>query len=361
VSGTGDGSRGTRPRIADVAREAGVSKASVSFAFNRPDRLRPETTTRIRSIADALGYRPHPVARTLTQQRTMMLGIVTPQELPVAFRNPWFSHLAEGISAAACASGYGLAFVSPLGGSLARAAGRAMVDGIVCVGLSHDHPEVEHLRATGLPMVLVDSDHFPGISSVEVDDEAGARAAAQHLLALGHREIVVLAVQSALAAPRERGWGHGASVSQRRLAGYRAALAAAGLELPDAYVMHAQASIEGGRSELRRAWAAGLRPSAVLCMSDVIAIGALVAAHELRLRVPDDLSVVGFDGIDASRYTDPPLTTVHQPIRRKGEVVARLLLSTLANGAAGGVEHRRLRTRLVVRSSSGIAGQPDRR
>jgi DNA-binding LacI/PurR family transcriptional regulator len=354
VSRTSDRSRAVRPRIADVAREAGVSKASVSFAFNQPGRLRPETATRIRGVAEAMGYRPHPVARTHKQQRTMMLGVLTPQELPVVFRNPWFGHLAEGISAVAGAGGYGLAFVSPLGGSLAIATGRAMVDGMVCVGLSHDHPEVEYLRATGIPMVLVDSDHFPAFSSVEVDDEGGARAATEHLLALGHRDVVVVAIQGPTARARAEG-SPGGTVTLRRLSGYRAGFAAAGIELGDDHVLSGAASVEGGLSCMRRAWAAGLRPTAALCMADAMAIGALAAARELNLHVPRDLSIVGFDDIDVSRYTEPPLTTVHQPIRRKGEEAARLLLSSLSPEGSPAVEHRQFETRLVVRSSSGPA------
>jgi DNA-binding LacI/PurR family transcriptional regulator len=356
-----------RPSIADVAREAGVSKASVSFAFNQPGRLRPETTDRIRAVAASLGYRPHPVARILKQRRTMMLGVLTPQALPVVFANPWFCHLAEGIATGAAASGYGIAFIAPLGGSLASATGRALVDGIVCVGLSLDHPEVEALRAEGVPMVLADSDRVDGISSVEVDDEAGARLAADHLLALGHRDVVVLAVEAPVYPRRETagstataapGVGSdyvgGASVVSRRIAGYRAAFRAASLDLPDDRIISGPATVEGGRACLRRAWASGLRPTGVLCMSDAIAIGALDAARELGLRVPGDLSVVGFDDIDFARFTEPSLTTVHQPIRRKGEEVAHLLLSTLGDGGAT-VEHRRMETRLVVRSSSGAA------
>ena len=287
-----------RPRIADVAREAGVSKASVSFAFNQPGRLRPETARRIREVAATLGYRPHPVARTLKQRRTMMLGVLTPQGLPVVFANPWFCHLAEGIAAGAAASGYGIALHRRRSAARSSpATGRALVDGIVCVGLSLDHPEVEALRAAGIPMVLADSDRVTGISSVEVDDEAGARLAAEHLLALGHRDVVVLAVEAPVYPPGDAGgwkpaalrpaagsaYVGGASVASRRIAGYRAAFRAAGLDLPDDRILSGPATVEGGRACLRRAWASGLRPTGVLCMSDAIAIGALDAARELGL------------------------------------------------------------------------------
>src|SRR5829696_6300906 len=184
-----------RPRIADVAREAGVSKTAVSFAFNSPERLSAETAVRIREVAGALGYRPNPVARMLTQRQTMTLGVLTPQALAVIFSNPFFALFSEGVAHAAEDLGYELHFISPLHGSLALAVGRSTVDGVVAIGLSGDHPEVGQIRGAGLPMVLVDSDDLPEHSSVVVDDEAGATAAARHLLDLGHRSVVVLAVE----------------------------------------------------------------------------------------------------------------------------------------------------------------------
>src|SRR3954467_655726 len=184
-----------RPRIADVAREAGVSKTAVSFAFNNPARLSSETATRIREIADHLGYRPHPVARLLTQRQTMTLGVLTPQALAVIFSNPFFALFSEGVAAAAEDHGYELHFISPRNGSLAAAVRLATVDGVVAIGLSADHAEVEQIRHAGLAMVLVDSEDLPEHASVVVDDEGGARAAAEHLVGHGHRDILVVAVE----------------------------------------------------------------------------------------------------------------------------------------------------------------------
>jgi Transcriptional regulators len=341
-----------RARIADVAREAGVSKTAVSFAFNSPERLSAETAVRIRGVADSLGYRPHPVARLLTQRQTMTLGVLTPQALAVIFSNPFFALFSEGVAQAAEDLGYELHFISPLHGSLALAVGRATVDGVVAIGLSGDHPEIQQIRATGLPMVLVDSDDLPAHSSVVVDDEAGARAAAEHLLGLGHRDILVVAVEGPVLASGERGR---TGVTERRLRGYRAALDAAGVDLPVDSITAARASIEGGAAAFQDAWGRGARPTAVLAMSDAIAIGAMRAARELGLRVPDDLSVVGFDDIDLAAHVDPPLTTVHQPIRQKGAEAVRLLLIEVEGRSANQPEHLRLETRLIVRASTGPA------
>ena len=346
--------RTRRARIADVARQAGVSKTAVSFAFNSPDRLAPDTALRIREVADSLGYRPHPVARMLTQRQTMTIGVLTPQALSVIFSNPFFGAFSEGVALAAERGGYALHFISPLQGSLAHAIGRAMVDGVVVVGLSKDHPEVEAIRSAGLPIVLVDSTALPELDWVAVDDEGGARSAAEHLIALGHRSFVVIGVErpQPLAAMDPGG------VMSRRLAGYRAALAAAGIELPDERVLTGPASIEGGMLAFRRAWSDDLRPTAVLVMSDAMAIGAMRAARDLGLRVPGDVSVVGFDDIDLAPYVEPPLTTVHQPIRQKGEEAVRRLLAVIERDGEPGPQQHRLETRLIVRGSTGPAPHP---
>jgi len=346
-----------RPRIADVAREAGVSKTAVSFAFNSPDRLSPETASRIRDVADSLGYRPNPVARMLTAGRTMAIGVLTPQMMSVVFSNPFFAAFSQGVAAAAEASGYGVHFVSPVQGSLARAVGRATVDGVVAVGLSVDHPEVEQIRQAGLPIVLVDSTALPELPSVEVDDEGGARLAAEHLLALGHREFLVIGVEPPLPTAAIDPEG----ITSRRLRGYRSALTAAGIELTDEAVVVGPAHLEGGIAAFAGAWEDGLRPTAVLCMSDAMAIGAMRAARERRLAVPADISIVGFDDVDIAQYTDPPLTTVHQPISRKGEEAVHLLLNVIDGREPARSEHRRLETRLVIRGSTGPVPHGGRR
>ena len=206
--------------------EAGVSKTAVSFAFNSPDRLNTVTASRILDIAHDLGYRPDPVARMLTQRRTGVIGVLTPQDLSVTFTNPFFGTFSAGIAGVAEEHGYGLQFISPLHGSLSRAIHRATVDGVVAIGLTDNHPEIGEIRRAGLPMVLVDSNTTGPTASVDVDDEGGARSAARHVLDLGHREVAILAIDPPRAAAHEDG-----GVVAHRLHGYRATLAAAGIEV----------------------------------------------------------------------------------------------------------------------------------
>lgn len=336
-----------RPRIADVARAAGVSKTAVSFAFNSPDRLSAETTERIRQVALQLGYRPNPVARMLTQRQTMTIGVLTPQALSVIFGNPFFGVFSEGVALAAEEYGYGLSFISPLHGSLVNALGRATVDGVVAIGLPASHPEVEQIRRAGVPLVLVDSVALPEHPSIDVDDVGGARAAAAHLATLGHRDILVLAIEPPTREPDADG------VTPRRLRGYREALRGVGVEIPAEHVLIGPATVEGGFAATRRALDTGLRPTAILAMADAMAIGAMKAVRESGFRIPLDMSVVGFDDTYLAVHVEPPLTTVHQPIRRKGEEAVHALLGVMQSGEQEGPVHRRLRTRLVVRASTG--------
>ncbi len=345
-----------RPTISNVAEAAGVSKTAVSFAFNQPDRLAPETANRIRSVAASLGYRPHPVARMLSQGRTQTIGVLVPQALSVVFENPFFGTFTAGVAKAAEASGYVLQFVSPLHGSLARAMDRASVDGVVAVGLSAQHPEVEQIRQGGVPMVLVDSTALPTQPGLDVDDEGGARLAAAHLLELGHRAFAVLAIESSDPPDVE----DPDDVPARRLRGYRSALAGAGIDLPAAAVVIAPSTSIGGASSFDALWDSGQRPTAILAMSDAMALGAIRAARERGINVPSAMSIVGFDDIELAQFSDPALTTIHQPIARKGEMAVELLLGIL-EGRVGSNQHEILATRLVVRASTGPAPAAVRR
>lgn len=340
-----DGDR--RPTIGNVAKAAGVSKTSVSFAFNAPDRLRPETLMRIRRAAAELGYRPRTVSRTLGQRRQGSIAILAPQALGTMFVNPNFSEFVAGALTTAETAGYSVHFVSPLHGPLPLAVDRTNAAGVIAIGIRADGHEIHEIRRAHVPVVTVDSSPAIDEPSVTVDDEAGARAAAAHLLKLGHREFLVLSL-----GPYPSSIGDPWSVRARRMAGYSSALADDGIILPDAAVEFGPASVEGGRDAFFHAWEGGLRPTAVLAMSDAMAIGVLSAARQLELDVPGELSIVGFDDVELATYTDPPLTTVRQPTRLKGEEAVRLLLEGPLRREGQRGEHRILDTELVIRAST---------
>jgi DNA-binding LacI/PurR family transcriptional regulator len=204
-------------------------------------------------------------------------------------------------------------------------------------------------------MVIVDGGALPEHGLVESNDEVGARSAARHLLGLGHREFVVIGMEPNMPDLFEGSAGPTESVAGRRLTGYRQGLEMGGVKLQDERIVVGPATFDGGVAAFHRIWEDDLRPTAVLVMSDVMAIGAMWAAGELGLRVPEDLSIVGFDDLNISRHSNPPLTTVHQPVRQKGEEAVRLLLRMIANPDMERPEHKTLETRLMIRGSTAAA------
>jgi len=347
----GEGVR--RVTIHDVAGKAGVSTAAVSHAFNDPERLRATTVTRILDAARELGYAPNPHARALHSQRIGVLGVLFPQPIATVFANPFFSSFLEGIGSVTDEEGIGLLTVTPLRGSLEHAIASAPVDGFVIIGLDERHTEVAPLRKRGVPFVIVDGDSQTA-SSVNVDDESGAYGAADFLLERGHREVLVLTFETPQAHLDDPRYG----VGGRRLRGYRRAFAERSLRMRDDWLIPTPVTLQGGDDAFSTAWAQGARPTAVLAVSDIIAMGTLRAARRLGVRVPEDLEVIGFDDIPLAVASQPALSTVHQPIPEKGRVAIRLLIRELDEG--GPRERIVLPTELVLRESTRTFAMPVR-
>lgn len=343
-----------RPRIDDVARLAGVSKTSVSFAFNQPENLNPATRDRILAAASELGYRPSPIARRLARRRTDQIGVVVPQSTHDIFANPFLPELVRGIGDVCDAEGIAVVIVPPVGGSIARAADAALVDGLILLGLVPNHPDLDDVRRSGTPLVGLDIETDAGFDVISIDDADGGRQAALHLASLGHRDVAVVLIAEHPDSPVDEQHG----ISARRLAGIRAGFGLSadgdhdegdGVRLR---ILSTAVSEEGGRAAFAALVGDGQPPSAVMAMSDVTAIGLLQAAHDAGVAVPGDLSIIGFDDVPAASWTTPRLTTVHQPIREKGRRAAHRLIEAIRSGS----EHRPvvevLPTRLVVRGTT---------
>jgi DNA-binding LacI/PurR family transcriptional regulator len=339
----------SRVTIADVASAAGVSKTAVSFAFNSPDRLGQVTLERVLGVARDLGYTPHPAARALSTKRSGTIGLLIPQRLSTVFGNPFVSELIQGLGELCDEHDLTLLLVPPLDGSLEHAIRQASVDGFISLGLSLEDSAVRVLDRIGIPNVMVDSDGSAGHPAVNIDDEGGAEAAATHLLELGHRRIAILVL------PPVRAQKDPTPSAARRLAGYRKAIDAAGA--PEPATLFAGISVAAGARVFESLPKGSKRPTGILAMSDMAAIGVLSAAEAAGVRVPLDISVVGFDDIPASAWTSPPLTTVRQPIVEKGKLAARLLIQRM--GGKHVDSPRPLRTTLVVRKSTATVGDPD--
>jgi alanine racemase len=339
-----------RPRIDDVARRAGVSKTAVSFAFNQPEHLRDETRERILRAAEELGYRPSPIARRLASRRTDQIGLVVPQSTHEVFANPFLPELLRGMGDACDAEGLSIVIVPPVRGSIAHAVQGALVDGLILLGLVPHHPDLELVRRAGLPVVALDVEVFEGADVIAIDDVGGARQAAEHLAQLGHRDIAVILIAQHPDSPINEEEG----ISARRLAGIRDGFRRAGGDPVSLRLVSTTVSEEGGRAAWEALQADGA-PSAVITMSDVTAIGLIAAAVDAGVRVPDDLSVVGFDDIPAASWTAPRLTTVHQPIRDKGRRAAQRVIDVIRNADGREPVTETLPARLVVRGSTAPA------
>lgn len=332
----------SRVTISDVATAAGVSKTSVSFAFNQPDRLGQATLDRVLGVAHDLGYAPLPAARALSMRRSGTVGLLIPQRISTVFANPFAGELLQGLGELCEEHDLTLLLVPPIDGSLQGAIRRASVDGFISLGLSPDDRELDLLDRLGIPTVLVDSESSAAHPVVNVDDAGGAEQAAQHLLDLGHRRLAIIVL------PPARSRAKHTPTAARRLAGYEAAIARTDAER--AHTVMAGISVAAGARAFESLPRGARRPTAVLAMSDMAAIGVVGAAREAGLRVPEDLSVVGFDDLPLAAWTNPPLTTVHQPIVEKGRLAASLLIERLNGRKVSSPPP--LATSLVLRSST---------
>lgn len=348
----------TSPTLADVARLVGVSRTTVSNAYNRPDQLSADLRDRILAAAEELGYPgPDPIARGLRRGRTGIVGLVYDEPLSYLFTDPAILMFMTGMASVWDDAGVSLALLPRLQADDAGVAvlGNAAVDGFVSICDVIGDARLEALTARRLPFVMVDGGANQGSCRVGIDELGGSEAAARHLVELGHRHLAVVALPRAPGAPggpvdaAEPGrilW----TVTAARLAGIRAGVEAAGLPWADVPVLAApdvlsprQAGRQLGGALLDRP----RRPTGVVAMSDELAAGVLDAAAARGLDVPGELSVVGFDDTPTATSTTPNLTTVHQPLVEKGEIAARLLLDGAPETAI------ELPTGLVVRASTG--------
>jgi DNA-binding LacI/PurR family transcriptional regulator len=339
-----------RPTIKDIAERAGVSKTTVSFALNDPGRISDETYKRVMAVVTELDYVPNPVARTLTTKRLGALGLLLPQPITEALRNPYVVEILRGIGELCAERELSLTMLPPIKGRVIEAAKRAFVDGLMTIGVGPDHEVVELLNRRHIPFVTIDGVESEATVNVGVDDEAAAYGLMRHLLGLGHRKIAVLELMpDTIKLPAERF----SLVRDRRIAGFSRALAEAGLGegSPGIRIVPAESSVEGGEEAVASILARGRdeAPTAVVAMSDAVALGAYEACRKAGLSIPGDLSVAGFDDIPAAARATPPLTTVRQPGREKGAAAAALVALILEGGQP---EHRCLPTELILRGST---------
>lgn len=344
-----------------LADDLGVSRSTVSNAFGRPDQLSTALRTRILERAAELGFSgPDPVARGLRRGQVGAVGVLVDRGLSHAFSDPGMVTLLDGLAAELQQGGYGLLLHA---GTEVRAEAErlrsAAVDAWVVASLPRGDLALEVALAQHRPTVVLDQPVLRGVPVLRVEDEAGARTAAAHLLGLGHRRLGILSAP--LQPDGYQGLADGKrqqraryEVMSSRLAGVRAAVTDAGGDPALLPVVECAANdVDTGALGAWELLDLSEPPSGIVALSDQLAIGALRAAQELGVRVPTALSVVGFDDTPAAATAIPPLTTIAQPLRRRGEAAGALVRRLLAGKPAG--RRPRVTLELVERESTGPA------
>jgi DNA-binding LacI/PurR family transcriptional regulator len=335
-----------QPTIRDVAERAGVSHQTVSRVINGHELVSSATRERVQRAIHELSYVPSPIARGLTSNRTHSIGLVSTD-----ISDHFFAQVAAGAEIEARRRGYYLVIASVEEHAEADETAylRLMVERRV-EGLIVARPRLPitagQVPLQRVPLVAIAAREAPGVTVVDVDNRGGGREAVDFLLRQGHRRIATIT------GPME--WPS----SHARLEGYRDSLYAAGVTVSPSLVEQAPGwDLADGRAAMARLLDRAPGFTALFAYSDLIAIGAISELRSRGLRVPRDISVVGYDDIPVAAYTDPPLTTVSQPMREVGEAAASLVLDAIGEGTTG--LGRLLPVRLVVRASVAAPGTPD--
>jgi DNA-binding LacI/PurR family transcriptional regulator len=344
-----------RVRLRDVAARAGVSVGSASQAFGRPELVSEQVRERVLAAAKELGYPgPDPAARRLRMGRAGVLGLIFTERLGYQFTDPAAPAFLSGIAQGMEDAHMGLLLIpdSRFRDAAADTVRGAAVDGFIVYSAPRNDPRVEAALARRLPVVTVDQPRGAATPFVGIDDRGAARSAAVHLRELGHERVAVLSFVTAL----DREGRLVLDLSAERLAGYEEGLGSAWDERavrtcrPNAPEPARRAALELLRGDTP--------PTAILAMSDVLAIGVLQATAELGVSVPAELSLVGFDDSPAAAMATPPLTTIAQPHEEKGRLAAEWLIEAIERGAEFRGRRRRaiLPTELVVRETTAPPG-----
>jgi DNA-binding LacI/PurR family transcriptional regulator len=341
-----------RGTLRDVASAVGVSHTTVSNAFNRPDQLSPKLRETIVAVARSMNYSgPNPAARMLRTGFSRTIAVVWTDPMPHAFEDQAAASFLAGVAEACVKRDLGMLLVQG-GESSSRGLQTAAIDGLIIYSMPSKDSTFQMVADRALPTVVVDQPTIPNVPFVGIDNRAASRACARHLKTLGHERFGILSLRLGTEGYRgfvepDRLKSACFELSRHRIEGY---LDVVGRKGSFPKIWECPFSIEDeGSIAAENFFKLNPRPTAILAGSDRLAIGVIEAAKRLRLRVPEDLSVVGFDDIPAAKLITPDLTTANQPLREKG----RLAISSLLD--ANEAPRRILPTKLVVRGSTAPA------
>jgi LacI family transcriptional regulator len=329
--------------IRQIARLAGVSRSTVSRVINDHPNVSPQTREQVLQVVAETGFRPDPIARSLSSRRAGIIGLVIPLTIQSLFEDPFFPRLMQGISRGCNRHDYTLSLFllhtpEEEAKLYRRISRRQYLDGLIVTATRSEDPLIPQLLANRVPFVLHGRHEDPRVSFVEVDNVAGAHTAVTHLVRLGRRRIALITGPSGSLAAEDRKRGYLQALLERRL------------PVDENLIVHGDFTESSSHEAMQRLLLH--EPDAVFVASDTMALGALRALREAGKRVPEEVAMVGFDDMPQAATADPPLTTIRQPIQRAGVLAVDMLIDILGNGA---VPARRiiLPTELVIRASCG--------
>ena len=321
----------SRPTLDTVAEAAGVSRMTVSNAYNRPDQLSAATRERVLAVAAELGYGgPDPAGRSLRRGRAGTVGVLLTENLTYAFTDPGLVQFLRGVADEMSAAGMAMLLLpadADRDGALVRS---AIVDAFIVCSIWEDDPVVQAVRSRRLPFVSSGSPRLAGVPYIGIDNAAAAALAADHLLGLGHRRLGVVALPEGMPIEPSDSVVKVRRGFAQRVIGFLERVGDAGVEPESVTIVDADTnSTDAGIAAARALLSRPKRPTAVFAVSDVLALGVLSAAAEQGIDVPRSLSVIGFDDIDEAAHSRPPLTTVAQDLREQGRSAARMALGLI--------------------------------
>jgi LacI family repressor for deo operon, udp, cdd, tsx, nupC, and nupG len=328
-----------RASIKDIARLAKVSHSTVSRALSRSPLVNAATAERIRQIAQQTGYRPSAAARSLVTSRTHTIGVVV-TDITDAFA----AEVVRGIEDAAAAHDYSILLANSNADAdremrVVQCFEERRVDGIIVTSSRVGSVYAALLSRTAVPIVLLNNQHPSDfLHSVMIANAEASNLATRHLIQLGHKRIAYI------------GDRFGRQSDTERFAGYRAALDDADIAFQPEYVVHGDGKAQGGGEAMRKLLCLRRRPTAVFCYNDMTALGAMNAIRERGLNIPRDVSVVGFDDLFFAEYTDPPLTTIRQPMRDMGRRAVETVVGLIAGSSS--THNTKITGELIVRRST---------
>jgi len=304
-----------------VAEKAGVSTSTVSHVINNTRVVSDDVRERVLAVIQELRYIPSAVARSLKNDKTHTIGMMIPNN-----SNPYFAELIQGIEDSAFKLGYNIILCNAYDDAKKQAAYLRVlmekrIDGLILVASGDDEELAEILRGMPMPKVVVDRE-VSGVDAdfIEADHDRGGYLATKYLIGLGHRDIACVSGPMHLVPSRDR------------VAGYQRALQEAGIAVNSHFLVHSDFTSEGGYTAFKHLLGLAHRPTAVFAGNDLMAFGGMCAANEAGVRVPEDLSVIGYDDIALASFSTPRLTTMAQPKYEMGETIARILVERIQGG-----------------------------